>query len=143
LGEPDYGLKLGASHDVRDNGLLGFIAANSPTLGDALANVERYISVTNEGTDAALELAGPVSALRFRDASPGLRELRQNSERLSAQFVKGAQELTRSKATPIRVEFIHRRPTSASTTKAFSAAPSGFGPNGMRSSSRMRLCGCR
>jgi AraC-like DNA-binding protein len=110
LAEPAYGLKLGASHDVRDNGLLGFIAANSPTLGDALANVERYISVTNEGTDAALELAGPVRALRFRDADPTLRPLRQNSERVSALFVKGARELTQAKATPVRVEFIHQRP---------------------------------
>ena len=110
LAEPAYGLKLGASHDVRDNGLLGFIAANSPTLGDALANVERYISVTNEGTDAALELAGPVGVLRFRDANPTLRALRQNSERLSALFVKGTRELTRSKATPIRVEFVHTEP---------------------------------
>ncbi|GEP62078.1 AraC family transcriptional regulator [Reyranella soli] len=110
LAEPAYGLKLGVSHDVRDNGLLGFIAANSPTLGDALANVERYIAVTNEGTDAALEEAGPVSALRFRDANPTLRTLRQNSERVSALFVKGARELTRSKATPVRVEFIHSRP---------------------------------
>ena len=110
LAEPGYGLKLGASHDVRDNGLLGFIALNSPTLRDALANVERYIGVTNEGTDAVLEMAGPVSALRFRDADPALRPLRQNSERVSAQFVKGARELTRAKATPVRVEFIHERP---------------------------------
>ena len=110
LAEPGYGLKLGASHDVRDNGLLGFIAVNSPTLRDALANIERYIRVTNEGTDAVLELAGPVSALRFRDADPALRGLRQNSERVSAQFVKGARELTRAKATPVRVEFIHGRP---------------------------------
>ena len=49
LGEPGYGLKLGISHGVRDSGLVGFIALNSATLGDALANVERYISVTNEG----------------------------------------------------------------------------------------------
>ena len=55
LADPGYGLKLGASHDVRDNGLLGFIALNSPTLRDALANVERYIGVTNEGTDAVLD----------------------------------------------------------------------------------------
>jgi Arabinose-binding domain of AraC transcription regulator, N-term len=110
LAEPGYGLKLGASHDVRDNGLLGFIALNSPTLRDALANVERYISVTNEGTDSVLELAGPISALRFRDADPALRPLRQNSERVSAQFVTGARELTRAKATPVRVEFIHARP---------------------------------
>lgn len=110
LAEPGYGLKLGTSHDVRDNGLLGFIAVNSPTLGDALANVERYIAVTNEGTDAVLELAGPTSGLRFRDADPGLRGLRQNSERVAAQFVRGARELTRAKATPVRVEFIHKRP---------------------------------
>ena len=56
LAEPGYGLKLGASHDVRDNGLVGFIALNSPTLRDALANVERYISVTNEGIDVVFEL---------------------------------------------------------------------------------------
>ena len=110
LSEPAYGLKLGASHDVRDNGLLGFIALNSPTLRDALANVKRYLRVTNEGTDAVLESAGPVSALRFRDADPTLRGLRHNSERLSAQFVKGARELTQAKATPVRVEFIHSRP---------------------------------
>lgn len=110
LADPAYGLKLGASHDVRDNGLLGFIAANSPTLGDALANVERYIAVTNEGTDAALELATPISALRFRDANPNLRKLRQNSERVAALFVKGARDLTQAKANPVRVEFIHARP---------------------------------
>src|SRR6185437_971037 len=55
LGRPDYGLRLGASHDVRDNGLIGFIALNSPTLKDALANIERYVSVTSEGIDAVLE----------------------------------------------------------------------------------------
>ena len=110
LVEPAYGLKLGASHDVRDNGLLGFIALNSPTLRDALVNVQRYLRVTNEGSDAVIEAAGPVSALRFRDADPALRGLRHNSERVAAQFVKGARELTRAKATPVRVEFIHSRP---------------------------------
>ena len=110
LAEPAYGLKLGAAHDVRDNGLLGFIALNSPTLGDALVNVKRYLGVANEGTLAVLESAGPVSALRFRDADPSLRRLRHNSERVSAQFVKGARELTQAKATPVRVEFIHNRP---------------------------------
>ena len=110
LADPAYGLKLGASHDVRDNGLLGFIALNSPTLRDALVNVQRYLRVTNEGTDAVLLSAGRGSALRFRDADPALRGLRHNSDRVSAQFVKGAREMTRAKATPVRVEFIHVRP---------------------------------
>ena len=71
LGEPGYGLKLGASHGVRDSGLVGFIALNSPTLGDALANVERYISVTNEGLDVVFESLGSGGGvLRFREADP-------------------------------------------------------------------------
>src|SRR5829696_435374 len=37
LDDPEYGLKLGTSHGARDNGLVGFIALNSPTLRDALA----------------------------------------------------------------------------------------------------------
>lgn len=126
LAEPAYGLKLGASHDVRDNGLLGFIALNSPTLRDALVNVKRYLGVTNEGTDAVLESAGPVSALRFRDADPALRGLRHNSERVSAQFVKGARELTGAKATPICVEFIHSRPNERIDYEAILGCPVRF-----------------
>src|SRR4030095_6995407 len=38
LADPAYGLKLGASHDLRDNGMVGFLALNSETLGDAFAN---------------------------------------------------------------------------------------------------------
>lgn len=112
LARSDYGLKLGASHDVRDNGLIGFIALNSPTLKDALANIERYVGVTNEGTDAVLEVDGQGLALRFREADESLRGLRHNSERAAAQIVKGAQEITGKKATPVRVEFMHGQPNA-------------------------------
>jgi AraC-like DNA-binding protein len=112
LADPGYGLKLGASHDVRDNGLLGFLALNSPTLKDALANVERYVSVTNEGIDAAFERDGQAFALRFRESDPTLRGLRHNSEQAAAQVVSGARELTRKRAAPVRVEFMHGRPNA-------------------------------
>jgi len=112
LGDPGYGLKLGASRDVRDNGLLGFIALNSPTLRDALANIERYVRVTNEGIDAVFEADGPGFGLRFREADASLRGLRHNSEQVAAQIVRGARELTRKRATPVRVEFMHGRPNA-------------------------------
>jgi AraC-like DNA-binding protein len=110
LARADYGLKLGASHDVRDNGLIGFIALNSPTLKDALANIERYVGVTNEGTDAVVEVDAQGLALRFREADASPRGLRHNSERGAAQIVKGTQEITGKKAVPVRVDFMHRRP---------------------------------
>ncbi|HEY6983458.1 AraC family transcriptional regulator [Reyranella sp.] len=110
LDRPDYGLRLGAAHDIRDNGLIGFIALNSPTLKDALANVERYVSVTNEGIDAVLEHDPEGLALRFREADAALRGLRHNSEHAAAHITTGARELTRKRATPVRVEFMHGRP---------------------------------
>jgi len=110
LGDPGYGLKLGASYGVRDVGLLGFITLNSPTLEDAFANIERYVRVTNEGIDAVFEADGQGGTLRFRETDPSLRGLRHNSEQAAAQIVRGARELTRRKATPLRVEFMHARP---------------------------------
>ena len=112
LGRPDYGLRLGASHDVRDNGLIGFIALNSPTLKDALANIERYVSVTSEGIDAVLEHGPEGLALRFRERDASLRGLRHNSEQAAARITRGARELTQSKAAPVRVEFMHGRPNA-------------------------------
>jgi AraC-like DNA-binding protein len=112
LVDPAYGLKLGASHDVRDNGLIGFLALNSPTLNDALANVERYVAVTNEGIDAVFEREGQGSALRFRETDAALRGLRHNSEQVAATVVTGARELTRKRAAPLRVEFMHGRPNA-------------------------------
>jgi hypothetical protein len=100
LGEPGYGLKLGSSHSVRDSGLVGFIALNSPTLGDALANVQRYIGVTNEGLDADFESLGSAGGkLRFREADSPMRGLRHHAEQSMALLVKGAYELTKRRAT--------------------------------------------
>jgi AraC-like DNA-binding protein len=112
LGDPGYGLKLGASHGVRDNGLIGFIALNSPTLKDALANIERYVRVTNEGIDAVFEADRQGATLRFRETDEALRGLRHNSEQAAVQIVKGALEITRRRATPVRVEFMHGRPNA-------------------------------
>lgn len=110
LGDPGYGLKLGMSHGVRDSGLVGFIALNSPTLGDALANVERYIDVTNEGLDVVFESLGSGGVLRFREVDARTRGLRHHAEQASALLVKGAREMTDRRATPLCVEFVHGRP---------------------------------
>jgi AraC-like DNA-binding protein len=81
-------------------------------LNDALANVERYVAVTNEGIDAVFEREGQGSALRFRETDAALRGLRHNSEQVAATVVTGARELTRKRAAPLRVEFMHGRPNA-------------------------------
>ena len=41
LGDASYGLRLGATREARDSGMLGFLMLNSPTLLDALSNAQR------------------------------------------------------------------------------------------------------
>lgn len=112
MGDPGYGLRLGSSHGVRDSGLVGFIALNSATLGDALANIERYLGVTNEGIDVVFESLGSGGALRFREADAPVRGPRHHAEQASAFLVSGAREMTGRRANPLCVEFRHGRPNA-------------------------------
>lgn len=126
LDEPGYGLKLGTAHGVRDGGLVAFIALNSPTLGDALANIERYIGVTNEGLDVVFESLGSGGVLRFREVEAPLRGLRHHAEQATALLVGGARELTRQAARPLCVEFMHGRPNAAIDYEAILGCPVRF-----------------
>ncbi len=58
LNDPCFGLHFGAGLDPLDAGALGFLAANSPNLGDALRNFSKYLSTINEGVRARLEAKG-------------------------------------------------------------------------------------
>src|SRR5215471_2382324 len=107
LDDPSLGLRLGASHEARDNGLLGFVVLNSPTLMDALRNLQRYFHVVGEGEDIEIERAGPHVVLRFRETDPALRGLRHNSEYIAAIIVRACRDMTRMRIAPARAEFMH------------------------------------
>src|SRR5262245_47273905 len=47
--DPWFGLHVGAAIEHRNYGLLGYIALNSATLGDALAHVVRYLPLWTAG----------------------------------------------------------------------------------------------
>ena len=44
LGEPGFGLRLGASQDISDSGILGFVMLNSATLLDAVQQPPEILS---------------------------------------------------------------------------------------------------
>jgi AraC-like DNA-binding protein len=111
VGDPNYGLHLAASLDPRDHGLLGFLALNSPTLIDALINLQRYYKVAREG-EFEIERYGTQVVVRLREADPALRGLRQNSDFVVATVVRGCQHLTRQAVSPIRVEFVFEEPNA-------------------------------
>jgi AraC-like DNA-binding protein len=125
--DASYGLRLGAARDPRDRGLLGFIALNSPTLLDAMSNIQRFYKLAREGGDFEIERTGAQVALRFRVADLALRGLRHNSEFLAATIVRGCRDLTCQSISPIRVEFIHAEPKNSVEYSRFLGCPVTFG----------------
>jgi AraC-like DNA-binding protein len=126
-GDASYGLRLGASVNPRDRGLLGFIALNSSTLIDAMANIQRFYKVGREGHDCEIERFGPQVAFRFRIADPALRGLRHTSEYLAATVVRGCRDLTWQSISPVRAEFIHEEPDDRVEYFKFLGCPVKFG----------------
>jgi AraC-like DNA-binding protein len=112
LGDASYGLRLGASHEARDNGLLGFVVLNSPTLMNAISNLQRYFHVVGEGEDIEIERMGPHVTLRFRETDKALRGLRHNSDYIAAVVVRACRDMTRKRISPVRAEFMHGRPNA-------------------------------
>jgi AraC-like DNA-binding protein len=112
LGEPGFGLRLGASQNLSDGGILGFVMLNSATLLDAVKNLERYFLVVGDGEEIEVEQGGPHVKLRFRERDPGVRGPRQNSEYFSALIVRACRDMTRKRVAPVRVEFMHSRPNT-------------------------------
>jgi AraC-like DNA-binding protein len=112
LGDPSLGLRLGASHEARGSGLLGFVVLNSPTLMEALKNLQRYFHVVGDGEDIEIERSGPHLILQFREADPAMRGLRHNSEYMAAIIVRACRDMTRKRISPVRVEFMHARPNA-------------------------------
>ena len=109
-GDPAFGLRLGATRDQHDGGLLGFVLLNSPTLMDALVNLQRYFRIVGDGEEFEIEKTGPLVTLRFRETDQTLRGLRQNSDYIAAMVIRACRDMTRKRVSPVRAEFIHRRP---------------------------------
>lgn len=126
-GDASYGLRLGAARDPRDRGLLGFMALNSPTLIDAMTNMQRFYKLAREGGDFEIEHTGAQVALRFRVSDFALRGLRHNSEFVAATIVRGCRDLTCQSISPIRAEFIHDEPRDRVEYADFLGCPVRFG----------------
>jgi AraC-like DNA-binding protein len=85
---------------------------NSPTLGDALINLQSYFRVVGDGEEVEFERTGPLVALRFRESEKTLRGLRQNSDYIAAAIVRACRDITRKRLSPVRAEFMHSRPNA-------------------------------
>ena len=99
---------------------------------DAVINLQRYPQGRARSGEFEIERIGAQVALRFREADPALRGLRQNADFMAATLVRACRDLTRQAICPVRAEFIHEEPAKRSSTPKFSAVRSNSRLSGPR-----------
>lgn len=109
-----------------DYGLVGFVAMNAATFGEALHHVVRYVGLWTDDPGISLRDDGTlVIAYRspFRDG-PGMRAA---TEAAPAEILHGARQITQRPITPLEVRFSHPAPPDPSEHAAFFGCPVRFG----------------
>jgi AraC-like DNA-binding protein len=102
------GFHLAESCDLREMGLLYYVAASSESLGDALRRLERYSTIGNEGV--ALHVRpGEDFAVTFHYVGVERHSDRHQIESFLTLLVRLSRQLTNCRLRPSRVSFCHRR----------------------------------
>jgi AraC-like DNA-binding protein len=118
LQDPLLGFHLAQSADLRELGLLYYVAASSETLDDVLQRAARYSSTANEGLslkyrvgpDIRIEL-GYVGVARHLD--------RQQIECFMTVLLRLCRQLTGLRLVPNRLRLVHRRNSDRSEFSAY------------------------
>ena len=107
LGDKNLGFHLALDHDVREIGLLYYVAASADTLGTALRRVERYSGIQNEGVRIDVTKG---NAVRVNINYSGVARHTdvQQIEFIIGSIIRICRYLTGHALTPTRVRMMHR-----------------------------------
>jgi AraC-like DNA-binding protein len=108
LKDPLLGFRLARDAELRQVGLLHYVAASSETLGDALDRAQRYSSIANAGLVLKCsEVRNFTIGLRY--AGVARHSDRQQMECFVTWLIRFCRASTDRRLNPIVVRFVHRR----------------------------------
>lgn len=108
--DPALGLRIGRRIDVRSLGLVGYVAASSRTLGDALERVSRYYRLLHEGVDCRIEHEDGQTTIQLHDRTAQPTSPRHEVDVRLAALLTGCRQLTHRSIVPDGVSFPYPRP---------------------------------
>ena len=108
LGDEFLGVRLAESPDLRELGMLFYVAASSLTLGDALQRAARYSSIANEGLSLKC-LEGEHIRIVFEYVGITRHSDRHQIEFLMVMLIRLCRHLTDRRLTPTGARITHRR----------------------------------
>ena len=108
LGDDLLGLTLAAQFDLRELGMLYYVAASSHRVGDALRRVERYIRVANEAVIIRLH-EGAIFRIELSYAGVPRHVDRHQIEFFALAIVRLCRHLAGRRVSPLNANFVHHR----------------------------------
>jgi AraC-like DNA-binding protein len=117
LGDDILGFHLAQLHDLRELGLIFYIAASSETLGEALQRAARYSSIVNEGLSLEYREGGDIRMV-FEYVGVARHSDRHQMEFFMTALIRVCRQLSGRRLTPSRVRIIHRRSPKSSAQLA-------------------------
>ncbi len=102
------GLTLAGECDLREIGMLYYVAASSPDLRDALKRISRYVRLGNEALVVRLK-ERPVCSVELSYSGVQRHQDRHQIELLAFAFLRLCRNLVGRNLAPIHTKFIHHR----------------------------------
>ena len=107
LGDKNLGFHLACEHDVRQIGLLYYVAASADTLGNAMRRAERYVGIQNEGVKFKVS-KGRTVRINIDYAGVARHTDVQQIEFIIASIIRICHQLNERSLSPTRIRLRHK-----------------------------------
>lgn len=114
LHDMNFGLNYGRQFEPEMFGLIGFVALASPNVGAALKNFIDLFPLHQNGTETRVAMKGDFLRMEYRILDEKIVCRRQDAEFTIAAFANVAKRCLGQQFRPVKVEFEHPQPSSAS-----------------------------
>lgn len=125
LQDESLGFHLARDFDLREIGLLYYVAASSATIAEAFAKTERYCRLANEGI--ALQFAAREMTIALRYVGVERRSDRHQIEFWLTSIIRMNRALTNRRLIPSRLKVVHRRRATPAEARSFLGCEIEFG----------------
>jgi AraC-like DNA-binding protein len=126
LNDPGFGVRAGASLDIRDAGLLGYIMANSATLGAALQRLVRYNRVLSEAIAFEFEPTSRPQVSIAETVTAFGADMQLAVDFRLATALSAARQLTGVDLVPLQISVSYAQPSSIFEHRRFFRCPIRF-----------------
>ena len=126
-GDDCFGLHFGERFNPKNIGPLAYAVLNSPTVGEADAQVARYIRLYNQSGQASVIIEGQRAYMRYVLTGLDIPTARQQNEYGMAVRLNAIRAMMGSQWAPLEVQFAHEAPADISEHQRIFSAPVLFG----------------